>query len=357
MTSSHRIPAITPSKPIVVGAHTSSNGVRAISEQIAVPKVVSSKSQSIVSPFSASGGSNVSLQAQNPSSLLRQLIPGASLPEELNGIYRIKRLDSVQKHAWIGAVATIENPDDLYGIKCFLLEDEVARAVFNEGVRRSESLSMENEYFQSVYARYEDSCAYLMSDNKRQSLPACIQESDVFESEVAVKVAILLAQAMEFAHQHGFVNGNLKPANIIFENHDGVIKPVIYDFGQRLYVESYEQLSAAELPYIAPELEFNLQYTNAQADIFSFGMCLYYMLVGKSPYHTDTIDECADELVQEILECGILPGIWEERPDVPRDLIQIIEWCIEFDPARRYTKFSDVIRDLCVVYQKISCEL
>ncbi len=354
MTPSKPYPSVTPSKPLpsVTPSRTSSTGMSAVFDQLSMPsKVSSSVSQSILSPFRAAGDS-ASVQPQNPSGLLRQMIPGASLPGELETIYKIRRLDSVLKHAWIGAVSTIDNPDELYGIKCFIVDDDVAKAVFDEGMRRAEALSTENSYFQSIYARYPESHAYLMPDMKRQTLTACIHENGAFEPAVAVQIAILIGQAMEFAHQHGFVNGSLKPTNIIFENHDGVVTPMIYDFGQRLYVETHSQLMLADLPFVAPELRFDLQNTNAQADIFSFGMCLYYMLTGKSPYQFGSVDT----LAQEILSKRAVPDINNLRPNLPPDLVQVIRWCTEFDPANRYARFADVLRDLYVVFQALSAK-
>ena len=97
------------------------------------------------------------------------------------------------------------------------------------------------------------------------------------------------------------------------------------------------------------ELNFNLQNTNAQADIFAFGMCMVFMLLGKSMYASAT----KEALVAEIQACSETPQLLAIRPDIDPALAQVIQWCINFDPSGRYVRFSDVIRDLYVVYQNM----
>lgn len=343
------VSTVTPSRPIAVNASSenpassslNSKGqaikLHCVSKQTAPS---SSVSQSIVAPeFSNS-----------PSAVLRQHLPDASLPDELQEIYKIRRLVAVCENTWIGIVSTFEAPDDLFCIKCFLSKNEIARAIFNEGTRRGELLAVNNEYFASIYARYEDSCAFLMPDVPRQPLTECLKENGVFQPLVAVQIAILLARAMNYAHKNGMVSGNLKPSNIIFENRSGVATPVLYNFGERLYVSSFSQMPARDLPFAAPELSFNLQNTNAQADIFSFGMCLLYMLIGKTPYRAEN----AGVLAQEIACCSELPDFLDGTVAIPDDLIQIIRWCTAFNPENRYASFEQIERDLCIVFQSLS---
>ena len=274
---------------------------------------------------------------------------GVVLPPELAALYRLCRVDSVQPTGVIGAVVDIAGGTEAFGLKFFNPGSDVERAVFNEGVRRLEALSRENNAFESVLFHFPDSCAFLFPETSRQSLVASIYCNGVLEPAVAAQAALLIAQGMEFAHQHGIVNGNLKPSNIIFEDHSGIVMPVIYDLGQRLYISSVDQISFADIPYIAPELQFNLQNSNAQADIYAFGMCMAYMLLGRTLYASET----KEALIAEIQGLSEAPQILSAMPTLDPGFAQVIQWCINFDPSGRYMRFSDVIRDLYVVYQNL----
>ena len=274
---------------------------------------------------------------------------GVILPPELAELYRLCRVDSIQPNGVIGAVMDINGGTEAFGVKFFNPKSDVERAVFNEGVRRLEALSRENNAFESVLFHFPDSCAFLFPDTSRQSLIASIYQNGVLEPAVAAQAALLIAQGMDFAHQHGIVNGNLKPSNIIFENQSGIVMPVIYDLGQRLYIASGDEISFADIPYIAPELNYNLQNSNAQADIYAFGMCLIYMLLGRTLY----VSETKEDLIVEIQGLSEAPQILSALPTLDPGFAQVIQWCINFDPSGRYMRFSDVIRDLYVVYQNL----
>ncbi len=275
---------------------------------------------------------------------------GISLTEELSEIYTLRRIDCVQENSFIGAVSSLGCPDELFGLKCFYPRDEVEAVVFNEGVRRADILSRESSSFESIFASYPESCAFLMPDIARQPLPMALEANGgPFDVSLALHMTIIICQAMDFAQQRGFVNGNIKPSNIIFEEHNGVLAPVIYDFGQRLYVSSVSQISVQDIPYVAPELNYNLQNANSQADIFAVGMCLVYMLLGRMPYQSTN----GDVLVSEIASYQGIPDIRSMNPLISDSLYQVIQWATAFNPAQRYVRFSDLIRDLYAVYQQI----
>ena len=327
---------MTPSQPIVVRAST---GSYKPSPQIAKPQ--SSNSQSIVAPgsevFAASGGQ----QAIQP-------IPeDCQLAGELAQVYRIERVDSIRPHAFVGAVSSLEQPDVFYAFKMLRSNDELEKAVFAEGVRRTDILSRECPYFEKILENYPEYGFCIMHDVSRISLVDSLKNDGAFSVMRTLHIGILLAIAMNEAHQHGFVNGNIKPSNIIFEELDGSLTPVFYDFGQKLYVSDASQLSVGDIPYIAPELGYNLQNSNAQADIYAFGMIPIEMLIGRSVY----LSGDRDSLIAEIQACNQVPntGNWQE--EMPKKLVKVLQWCTSFDPSQRYVHFTNVIHDLSYVYQ------
>ena len=220
--------------------------------------------------------------------------------------------------------------------------------------RRSDLLAQKSPYIQGIFQAYPDECAFLADNVMCQPLPESIAQNGAYEPAVVAQIGILLAEAMDIAHQSGYINGNIKPSNIVFENRSGVMTPVIYDFGQSLYVDSIDHIHASDVAFIAPELKYNLQQSNAQSDIFAFGMSLVYMLLGKVPY--DGIDEEKStnvDVAKIIEQYEDVPDLTQIAPNIPKDLCQVIRWCTSFDVASRYVRFCDVVRDLRVVYQQL----
>ena len=340
-TSIPPLSTLTPSQPLVPRVPT---GSFTTSAQISVSNPQpSSTSQSIVAPsvedMYSSGGSGQILSIPSD----------CHLSPKLEKIYRIMRIDSILPHAMIGVLSTISHPDLQFAFKMLRLDGDIERAVFAEGVRRTDILSKDNNSFEKVIECYPDEGLFVMPEVEHFSLKQSILNEGAVPVRMAVHIAILIAHAMNYAHQNGFVNGNLKPTNILFEENNGRLAPVIYDFGQRLYVSDVSQLNMTDLPYIAPELAFNLQNTNAQADIYSFGIMLIEMLIGKSVYQSNDIRD----LQEEIRRCQAVPNTdnWWEM--FPKPLVQVIHWCTNFDTSRRYLHFSDLLRDLYLVHEQL----
>lgn len=276
------------------------------------------------------------------------------LPGELASIYKIHHMIREHARGFVACVSTTSNGSELYCLKCFYAHNSIEKAVFNEGVRRSDLLAQKSPYIQGIFQAYPDECAFLADNVMCQPLPESIAQNGAYEPAVVAQIGILLAEAMDIAHQSGYINGNIKPSNIVFENRSGVMTPVIYDFGQSLYVDSIDHIHASDVAFIAPELKYNLQQSNAQSDIFAFGMSLVYMLLGKVPY--DGIDEEKStnvDVAKIIEQYEDVPDLTQIAPNIPKDLCQVIRWCTSFDVASRYVRFCDVVRDLRVVYQQL----
>ena len=278
-----------------------------------------------------------------------QAFADSILPQQLAQNWKIRRIDSQQEHACICAVSRFDEPDSISILKFMRSDDPNEMSVFNESVQRTFILARECPFYQNIIRDYAECAAFLSDDVPRTPLPTAIQNNGLFYPITAAQTAIQIAQAMERAHQRGFVNGNLKPSNILFETRDNAVVPVIYDFGQKLYINSAEKLQYADIAFVDPAIDYNLQNTNVQSDIYSFGMLLIYMLFGRIPFNSNN----SDDLINEIDTLGTIPNLYAWRNDLSQDFIQFIYWCTAFNPEQRYRNFTDVLRDLYVLYNQL----
>ena len=159
----------------------------------------------------------------------------------------------------------------------------------------------------------------------------------------AVALALQLADALVAAHQHGIVHRDLKPANIAI-THENVLK--VLDFGvSRMMPEAIDDGHAASttaagfvgtLGYAAPEQCLG-QAVDARADIFSYGVVLFEMLVGHRPF----AGQNAPALVREMLN-GATPSARTLVPSVPVELDAMIGRMLSPDPVARPSRMKDV---------------
>ncbi|HEY2942843.1 MAG TPA: protein kinase [Vicinamibacteria bacterium] len=169
-----------------------------------------------------------------------------------------------------------------------------------------------------------------------QPLSARLERGRLPPAEV-VRLALPLADALAHAHERGVIHRDLKSANIIVTRTGW---PKMLDFGlaKRLAGEELEDVTrsqsltepgkvAGTLPYMPPE-QLRGQPADARGDIWSLGVVLYEMAAGVRPFQGRTGFEVVSAVLND--EAPALP------PDVPRDLVALIDRCLAKEPAQRY---------------------
>ena len=104
-----------------------------------------------------------------------------------------------------------------------------------------------------------------------------------FEEHLAQFYAAQMVLALEYLHKEGVVYRDFKPENILIDS-EGYIK--LTDFGLSkigLDEDGRTKTFCGTLEYMAPEMIKNADYDHS-VDWFSFGLVLYEMLSGRSPF-------------------------------------------------------------------------
>lgn len=106
--------------------------------------------------------------------------------------------------------------------------------------------------------------------------------------EEAVSIVIAITNALDYAHQHGMVHRDVKPANIMFTREG---QPVLTDFGIAKIVNLAGLTASGTMvgtpAYMAPEQGMG-QPGDERSDIYSLGVVLYQLVTGYLPYDADT---------------------------------------------------------------------
>jgi eukaryotic-like serine/threonine-protein kinase len=101
----------------------------------------------------------------------------------------------------------------------------------------------------------------------------------------AVQVFAPVSQAIDYAHQHGIIHGNLKPSNILLRKGDETAaqpgEPVLTDFG---FLKLLEASGTTASPfYLSPE-QVRGQSATTWSDTYSLGVMLYEFCTGVLPF-------------------------------------------------------------------------
>ena len=159
--------------------------------------------------------------------------------------------------------------------------------------------------------------------------------------DVALVVALGVARALEYAHYRGVIHRDIKPANVILSKR-GEVK--LMDFGIARD-EAFQEMTLTGVglgtpAYMSPEQTLG-GTIDFRSDLFSFGVVLYQMLGGRKPFLADR-----DEMVMQKIRLEPHPPLRKVVPDVPREVLAIIDRCLEKQPRDRYKNTTDLVRDL-----------
>lgn len=152
-----------------------------------------------------------------------------------------------------------------------------------------------------------------------------------------------VADAVQYAHNHGILHRDLKPSNVLIDERD---QPRVTDFGLAKHLGDQSELTlsgqALGSPgFMPPERAGSRDKVSRRSDVYGLGATLYYALLGQAPFTGDT----PAEVMHNVLAVdAAAPRSLD--PAIPRDLDTICLKCLEKDPRRRYASAEAVAGDL-----------
>lgn len=229
------------------------------------------------------------------------------------------------------------------GLDWSLLSREVEKLVFLSADRYVVQLlevgwDAEPPYYVMEYVEQGS-----LEDRLQSGSPIGVAEAVVLFREIAI--------GLEHAHGKGVLHCDLKPANVLLDQDS---RPRLADFGQsRLSDEQSPSLGT--LFYMAPEQADLRAVPDARWDVYALGAILYAMLTGRPPHCSEMVIveiEAADDLEARLatyrrhLNEAVTPSAHREISGVDRGLMEIVDRCLEVDPARRYPNVPAVLESL-----------
>ncbi len=169
--------------------------------------------------------------------------------------------------------------------------------------------------------------------------------------EEVLPIARQLADALEYAHEHGIVHRDLKPANIKLRP-DGTVKVLDFGLARALELEAGGSASnSAQSPtltqgmtregiivgtaaYMAPE-QARGKAADRRADIWAFGVVLYEMLSGRLLFAGETTSDTLAAVMRDEPDWSALPASLSPRWRA------LLRRCLTKDPRQRLQSIGE----------------
>jgi serine/threonine protein kinase len=169
--------------------------------------------------------------------------------------------------------------------------------------------------------------------------------------EVAVCVALQLADALGEAHDKGIIHRDVKPENVLIHE-DRCVK--LTDFGIAHMVDTHTFTATGQIlgspGHMAPE-QVEGGTCDARSDVFSLGTVLYFCSTGRLPF----VGRNPHHLLKLLLG-GEYPDPLRLRPEIGADLAAIMNKALSRDPANRYQTAGEMAQSLRVFLDEMGVE-
>ena len=223
--------------------------------------------------------------------------------------------------------ATMSSDENI--IQRFIHELRYARKITHENIIRiydfitfGKSYAISMEYFDS------HSLAYEIKTNKHP------------DQQRMLRIFHEICKGVGFAHARNVVHRDLKPANILINDNDEV---KIVDFGLAAAASSADSritrtgILVGTPTYMAPE-QVRARAIDQRTDIYSLGILLYEIFVGRAPYRGE--DHLAT-LFQHVEGKAVPAHV--ANPQIPKPLSDIIMKAMAVNPEERYQTAEELM--------------
>ena len=179
-----------------------------------------------------------------------------------------------------------------------------------------------------------------------KDLQNIVKQEGALPLELACNYIAQSAEGLAYAHENNLIHRDIKPANLLIDD-KGIVR--ILDLGLALYSDgakasltvAHNENVLGTADYLSPEQAVNSHKVDLRTDIYSLGCTLYFLLTGHPPF---TDGSLAQRIAKH--QTTMPEDVRKDRPECPRDLVDICVKMMQKKPEKRYQNMKQVAEAL-----------
>ncbi|MEO7731433.1 MAG: serine/threonine-protein kinase [Kofleriaceae bacterium] len=263
----------------------------------------------------------------------------AAVGDVLAGKYRVDKILGIGGMGMVVAATHLEL-DQRVALKFMLpgsIESSDSAARFLREARAAGRLNSDHVCRVMDVGRFETGVPYIVMEYLQgENLAALLRRRGPLRVSEAVDFILQGIEGLAEAHAHGIIHRDLKPDNLfLHKRNDGGSLVKVLDFGISKLSSGGHSTKTGDImgspAYMAPEQMESTRSVDHRADVWSLGVVLYQLVVGKAPFTGDTLPLLCLHVVNDAPK-----SMSAIRGDLPDGFEAVVMKCLEKEPGDRY---------------------